>query len=296
MGDGLSQRLYLIALSLAVVALLLTRLFVLPHFGVDGTQNLGEIASSVLDSLIAAGTASLMVSVLVLIVFRPNQVQAAPEAEVILASQVGPSLRTGIPRTSIWNYRGHTGRYLRAVILPLLAKESAQAGRYISMCVQVLDPDEPAVIDFLVSYRREGEPQSNWTQLEARAEIAATLVSLATVCAAHPRLESRLFLSKSMSPYTVDISSDLAVVSRSRSSALRYTAGSTFYQSAVEDVQMGFMQSRELPPASVALSADPSIAELVAAISALGVLADATPELLQMVKSALKHPINHYGN
>jgi hypothetical protein len=297
MRSALSKRLYLALLSLAVITLLLLRLFAIPYWSSKSKVQLPAVAASVTDSLLGAAIASLIISTLILLILQPHAERQVPEAEVIAAKDVGPILKKAVADTNIWNYRGHTGRYFRTVILPALNAEAHRAGRYITICLQLLDPDDLDAVHFFVSFRADGTVggADYWSVTRARAEIAATVLATCRATATSNRLERRIFLGRSMSPYTVDMSSRLAILSRAEQSALRYSAGSTFYQSALEDLRLGFRQARELKHAGELTHEIHSIDDVELALNQLNLLPDRNRALIDVVFNCLQNPINPYG-
>ena len=296
MRPQLTERLYLASLSLAVVTLLLLRLFVVPHFETQPTLDLLAITNSILDSLTGAAVASLLVSIL-LITIIGRQIKEGQEAEVIDAKKVGPLLKDTAARTSLWNYRGHTGQYFRTMILPTLARESSNTGRRITMCVQVLNPDDADLMDYFMAYRTSGPSSRNGTvnRADLEAEILSTILSVAQLAARSPRLDVTLFLSETLSPYTVDISSEVAVLSRAEESALKYAFGSTFYQSAVDDLRLGFRQAHEVSfPANLPREID-SIDKVKSALALLGIVAVISEDALaNAVLTKMRTPVSPY--
>ena len=298
MKTDVNRRLYLGALSATAVALVLFRTFAIPRW--DGSKVKAiEVLSSVVDSLLGGTLAALAVSALVFWLYRSEE-RTADEAVVVGPREISNELKSAAEVTTEWNYRGHTGRYFRSSIMPLLESRTERHGRYITIRAQLLDPDDADRLRFFVHYRRSVNPEKElyWTEERARAEILATLVALVTAPSSSPRISCEVFVGGYVSPFTVDMASSVAVVTRESAAlgALKYPLGSTFFDSMAEDLHLAREQARALPTISVVAGDIDTCDRLRSVLQLLGVAADATDDLLQMTLHALQHPINPYPN
>jgi hypothetical protein len=207
------------------------------------------IAGQVSDSLLGATIASLIVSLLVFWIIPKNR-PALAEAIVVPPAEISRQLLEATNGATKWSYRGHTGRYFRTTILPLLRDAASKHGRYIDLQIQILDPDEPDLMRFFASYRAEAnrDRADYWSEWRARAEIAATAVAIAVASASSSRLNCELYFTKSVSPFTIDLTDTGAVITRESPmhSAVKYPAGSSLYDSACEDLHLSARQSRKV--------------------------------------------------
>jgi hypothetical protein len=250
MVDGLNRRLYVSSLIAVVIALAVVRLFALPQWDDDAGPDLPSIVGSLLDSFLGASLAALGVSLLVLWLF-PSGTDNKDEATIIPPREIGSELVDSASKATDWGYRGHTGRYLRTTVLPILEQAANKHGRYVDISVELLDPENDEAIEFFVNYRRQVNPDKvdYWTSQRAKIEILATVAALALASQRSPRLSCSVFLGSSVSPFTVDMSSSVAIVTRESSSmsALKYPIGSSFFDSVREDLHLSRRQARELP-------------------------------------------------
>lgn len=292
-------RLYVGALVSTLVALALFRFFAIPWFQKDddgAPPALSAVAAEVANSLLGATLAALGISILAFILWgrRPGP----GEVEVITPGQISGELLAAAREASSWTYKGHTGRYFRTAILPVLSERSRQHGRYIDIRVQLLDPTEDASVRYFVRYRREVNPERRhyWNEERARAEIIATIIAVGHAACHSARLSAEVRIGGTISPFTHDLAPMVAITTResSRHTALKYPPGSTFYDSVMEDLHLQADQARliRLPADERELPVNDD--EVRDWMDEVGLPDLWTPSLGTMIADSLRHPTNPY--
>lgn len=298
MQNDVNRRIYMGALLAATAALMLFRLVAIPLWS-DSETNTWDVAAEVADSFLGGTLAALGFSGLFLLLYRRTEDQT-DEAISVPSRDISKEVRTAITDTSEWGYRGHTGRYFRSSVLPSLSQKSKQHGRYIHVRMQLLDPDDNDAMSYFVKYRRSVNPDraSYWTRQQAMSEILATVVSLATAPLSNPRITPAIYLGGSVSPFTVDMASSVAIITRESATlgALKYPAGSSFFDSMAEDLHLGRDQARRLPNLPTDLLPVDSIDSLRITLGHLGVGKHADNEVLEVALRAVLNPVNPYPN
>ncbi|MFE4969981.1 hypothetical protein [Streptomyces sp. NPDC056660] len=298
---GVNSKLYLSSLGLAAALLIVIRLFALPHLGGATKVSLSDTIISIVDSLTGAAVASLCVSLLVVFFYGLKR-QGPTEVQIVTAPEsISAELDKAAGATNSWDYRGHTARYFRSTVLPTLLQRAERQGHYLSVNVQVLDPNNDELMDFFAEYRRNANPNRRdyWTRRRAQAEIAATIIRLQLLSYQFSRLNCRVYLASTVSPFTIDLSDTCVIVTREKAgmAALKYPVGSSFYDSTKEDMRLSNRQSTELPLPRSVTELDPgSIADVREVLSLLDILQGADDELLSMTLDAYRRPVNPYAN
>lgn len=296
MEPGVSRRIYTACLAAVSIALILLRLFAIPQW--DGTDTRAvDLLAPVTDSLLGAALAALAISAVIFWLYGTES-HEIEEAIVVEPKQISRELKDAAESTSEWNYRGHTGRYFRSTILPVLERRAESHGRYINISAQLLDPDDLGRLQYFVEYRASVNPEkaAYWTVDRARAEILATVISVATAPQRSKRISCQIFLGGFVSPFTVDMATSVAVVTRESSSmgALKYPAGSTFFDSMVEDLHIGRSQAKELDTTRVCNVESASADDVRAVLNHLAISAEMDGDMMNMILSSLHHPVNPY--
>lgn len=296
MISEINRRLYLGALAAAVVALILFRLFAVPAVGGDDVEA-ADVAAAVADSLLGGALAALGVSILVLWLYRRDE-DVVHEAIVLEPRTIATEIEIAAESALTWDYRGHTGRYFRSVVLPMLQRRAEHHGRYITARVQLLDPDDDERIQYFIRYRGRANPgaSSVWTAEGALSEILATIVAAGAGSVTNPRMTCEVFVGGVVSPFTADLSSTVAILTRESSAlgALKYPAGSTFFDSMAEELHLSRDQARRLPTLPPGLAPVATVEDLKLVLNHLDVGAGASDSLLRSTLQNVLKPSNPY--
>jgi hypothetical protein len=299
MKNIVGWRLYIVSLLGAILLLISVRFFVIPRFDTQKRADVLTILGQVSDSLLGATIASLIVSILVFWIIPKNR-PTVEETVLVPPKRISSELRHAANEATKWSYRGHTGRYFRTTVLPILQNTSTKHGRYIDVQIQILDPDDADLMRFFARYRAEvnRDRSDYWTTSRARAEIVATAVALILADAGSSRLNCELYFTKNVSPFTIDLSNTHAITTRESPThaALKYPAGSTMYDSASEDLHLSAVQARrvefERPESTLIATGD----ELNLLLNRLGLAMLHRDEIVETVLTVLKNPVSPYAN
>lgn len=297
-SSSVNKKLYATSLLTATAALIVVRIFALPKLSGASKVSTADAVTSMVDSLIGASAAALCISLLIMFFYGIAD-RGKGDVLVVPSKSIALEVREAAERSGKWEYRGHTGRYLRSTVLPILQLHSGQEGQYVELTVQLLDPSNISTIDFFTEYRKSLNPNrpEYWVRRRAQAEITATILKLGTASARFSRLTCKVYLTSSVSPLSVDMSDSCVIITREKAgaSALKYPAGSTFYDSMKEELSLDYKQGSSLNLANSVQDIS-TVDHVRNALSGIGILAGADDELLALILDAYERPVNPYGN
>lgn len=116
-----------------------------------------------------------------------------------------------VSKTDFWYHHGHTGRWVRNVAMPILAKASVEKGISTSIKLIILDPTDVTVCSLYAEYRNRIAFKENHirTLRHVQAELLATIV-LAQCFDQNPDgLHVEVFLTNQLSLVREDIASTI---------------------------------------------------------------------------------------
>ena len=243
------RRLFFLTSGLALVALFTIRFLVVPWLAGTPVPRLTTVVENTLDSLTVAVAASIALGALLYWLGAAGHAPA--EMRVMEPREIAETLEAAIEGTSEWWYRGHTGRHLRSVTLPVLARRARGRNQTITVSLQVLDPSDDATCQYYAEYRRglrTAAGDADWTRERVRSELYATILSAYAWSAREPLLDFTIAVHRNVSVYRIDLSSRLAIITKEdpREPALRCDAGTFFHGSYREDLKMARQQGTEL--------------------------------------------------
>ncbi|MFC0532730.1 hypothetical protein [Phytohabitans kaempferiae] len=299
MKTVLGWRMYALMLLGAVLLLGVTRVFVMPEIDSSVTPTIGASIGQILDSLIGVTAGALIVSGLIYWLVPGNR-SAVEDTVLVAPTSISNELRNSAITATTWTYRGHTGRYFRTTILPILAEAANKHGRYIDINLQILDPDDPSIIAFFSEYRASvnRDRADYWTPDKARAEVAATVIALAVAATNSSRLACNLYLTRLVSPFTIDLCDTQAIVTResAKHDAIKYPAGSSFYDSVCEDLHLSARLARRVSISRSAIKVVGKRDDVTTVLDELNVVTKDRNKVVSHVLTALRNPVSPYGH
>ena len=244
------KRLFFGSAFLAFASLVITRFFLIPYLSGKPVEGILIIINAVLDNFLAALITSISVTLLLLWLTPPSAELAV--MEVIDSPRIAEVLKQGRDRVTEYWYKGNTGRYVRSVVLPNLAKEARLENATKNVFLIVLDPLNDNACEYYALFRkrlRSAVKDKPWTGLRVQLELYSTIVSTYAWKAQEPSLNVTVALVDVMSLFRIDFSSRLAVITREdeRQPALMCEANTLFYKSYREDLFISLQQARVLP-------------------------------------------------
>jgi Zn-dependent protease with chaperone function len=148
---------------------------------------------------------------------------AADAASQLLPEDIAASLKVMANTATEYKLYVRTGRHFRSVILPLLVQRSQQRRMPISIEVVLLDCRDTELCEKYAGYRRASSFDRNtWDLPYVQIEIIATILALLEAASDNIRID--LYLSKRLSTFRLDGTSDEVIVTREnpRDDASRY--------------------------------------------------------------------------
>jgi hypothetical protein len=151
----------------------------------------------------------------------PAEVEASSQ---LLPQDIGASLRAMAHTAADYKLYVRTGRHFRSAILPLLVQRSQERRMPILIEVVLLDFCDTALCEKYAAYRRASSFDGKaWDLAYVQVEIMATVLAL--LREANDNIRINLYLSKRLSTFRLDGTSDEVLVTREdpRDDASRYT-------------------------------------------------------------------------
>lgn len=175
-------------------------------------------------SVVAGGVFALASGLYLLCFFEdPNDIAAS---SVLLPKDIGQTLEDIAKKAPDYKIFVRTGRHFRAEILPILAKQARQNRRRIRIEVVLLDFRDEAICGKYASYRKVSSfDGKSWCARYVQTEVLATILKLIDASREnYGLLEIRLFLSRRLSTFRIEGSSDEILVTREdpKDTASRY--------------------------------------------------------------------------
>lgn len=243
------RRTFFVIVALVLTLALIIRFFVLPWFDPVHKLTVAAILGSLLDNLVVSLFLAVFVGAFVF--WLTPSIMKRSAIEVIEPKQINPLLKSAIPGTRSWTYKGGCGRYTRATTIPKLA-EVARAegfGRDITICI--LNPMNDLLCAEYATYRRSlksGNSGTPWTRQVVQEEILATAITALKFRFSEPLLRIRVFFVDHFSAFRLDIADQYVVVTKEdkEASGLRADAGTYFFDSYKDDVRLTERQSKEM--------------------------------------------------
>lgn len=175
-------------------------------------------------SVVAGGVFALASGLYLLYFFDdPNDIAAS---SILLPQDIGQTLEDIAKNAPDYKIFVRTGRHFRAEILPILAKQARQNRRRVRIEVVLLDLRDEAICGKYAIYRKISSfDGKSWSARYVQKEVLATIL---TVIAASREnsglLDIRLFLSRRLSTFRIEGSSDEILVTREdpKDTASRY--------------------------------------------------------------------------
>jgi hypothetical protein len=149
---------------------------------------------------------------------------AADAASQLLPQDIAVSLKQMANTATEYKLYVRTGRHFRSVILPLLVQRSQQRRMPISIEVVLLDFRDTELCEKYAEYRKASSfDGKTWDVPYIQIEIMATILGL--LQAASDNIRIGLYLSKRLSTFRLDGTSDEVIITREdpRDDASRYT-------------------------------------------------------------------------
>jgi hypothetical protein len=181
----------------------------------------------VIDFLVAIVASAIfaLASALYLAFFFKDPFELA-SASKLLPQDIGQALLKIAENASDYRLFVRTGRHFRADILPVLIRSAMRSRRHVRIEAVLLDFRDDDLCEKYATYRKNASFDAKlWTKEYVQKEVLATILKLIDAAADHSSLISiDLYLSKRLSTFRIDGSSDEIIVTREdpKDTASRY--------------------------------------------------------------------------
>jgi hypothetical protein len=218
-----SQRRSFLLASGAVLLISIIAVFAISYFAPN--MPIWNALNSLVISVVASGVFALVSGLYISYFFvDPNDIAAK---STLLPEDIGHALQTIATRAADYKIFVRTGRHFRAEILPMLVKRARETRHPIRVEVVLLDFRDKDVCEKYANYRKVSSfDRQIWNTSYVQQEILATILSVIQVSDENPGLiDIQLFLSKRLSTFRIEGSSDEILVTREdpKDTASRYS-------------------------------------------------------------------------
>lgn len=224
-----SQRRFLFTLSVLLIALCCIAVLILYWHSPDSRG--WNIIIAFLVGIAVSGVFALFSTFYVYYYFSDPFDDAA--ATQLLPADIGSALEGLASTAADYKIFVRTGRHFRAVVLPLLAHAAVKKRIPVRLEVILLDFRDRIICDKYAQFRREASFDRHlWSREYVETEVIATILKLIeTSRDAGSFIEIDLFLSKRLSTFRIEGTSDAIVVTREdpTDNAARYQRADTRY-------------------------------------------------------------------
>ncbi len=244
------RRLVVTCLILLVFCLVLIRLFMLTPGLSTSADAWADLCRDVIDGIVTTVLVSAVVASF-LWWLGPKPERIPPGAE-LPPDEIGRALQINAMATENWEYVGHTGRYVRSQVLPVLAGQAKIMGRQIPFRVVIIDPTSLSTARAYCAYRRasRSSPYSDaeWSLEHLQAELVATILVILLARSESPNVMASLGLVSNISVFRYDRSDGAIVVTQEdpQQPAFIYHRGSRFYDYYRKECELSWAQAREV--------------------------------------------------
>ncbi|AZV77134.1 hypothetical protein EBB79_03990 [Parasedimentitalea marina] len=241
------RRLVVTLLVLVFAVLIGIRILVFPTLDLNNEIDWPAMGTSSLDALIATIVVSFVVAVTLWWTKPP--LDRIPPGFEIPPTSISNTLEAEATLTNEWEYLGHTGRYVRNRIFPIVQKHSHQNNRRVNVRMMVLDPRNDALCGQYAKYRNRSRSsemfKEDWTMQKVQEELIATVARTVLLNAVENHVHCELRFRNFLSQFRFDVSSDQVMVTQEdpQEPAFSYPRGSRFFEYYKRENQLIWDQS-----------------------------------------------------
>ena len=144
------ERMLGIVIVAALIILIFVRVVWLGEVKSDGSLDSIAILRTIVNSLISTIAVTTIVALSLRYMRPPQEVSGA--TSYVQSYDIGHYLRDSADTAREWIYYGHTARYVRSAIFPILA-DGARHGRAIRVLMLIIDPADQQLCEYYARYR-----------------------------------------------------------------------------------------------------------------------------------------------
>lgn len=246
---------------------------------------------SILDNLAAALIVALLTSWLVWLMSPKSTLEESIQA--LDPWNIRPALLSPLSDTRRYHYRGRSGRFLRATVIPELFKAGKLAATRRELFLLLPDPTVTRMLDEYAHYRNSiKSPDGHWDRSRIQAEIVATILFTAFYHNANQFFEAHVYLKSDFSLFRMDMSEQRLILTREDESwpGIICSAQSKFYASYEEEFHVEAKNGTLLTLGNVTLPVRYTDQDVNPALAALGIQLTVTPDQANEVVKAMRKP------
>ena len=186
--------------------------------------------TGILDGLISTIVVSFVVASTLWWTKPP--LERIPPGFEILPGSISNILEKSARESTEWEYVGHTARYVRNRIIPILLEQSSRNNRNVRVRMLVIDPSDNQLCQKYADYRNRSRSghlfQNKWTKEDVQAQILVTLAKLVNLHHDSNFFSCEIRLRRFLSQFRVDASYDQLTVTQEdpQEPAYQYPRGS----------------------------------------------------------------------
>jgi hypothetical protein len=233
-----SLRRVLIALSILSIAIVvILRFFVFPEYGVKRFDSgpYGVLWIDIVSYLLHALLNALLPAFLILLLilwFDPFGIKR-PTIDPLRPADINAALKASVAQTNEYFFRGRTGRWFRAYVLPSVSRQAAQARSRRHLVAILPNPLNEKILQVYAAQRnavaRSREPR--WSAELFQEEIVATISAIIESYSQNHYLEATIGLIDVLPVTRADMSSKAVIITTDNPTepGLRIDGTSPFY-------------------------------------------------------------------
>ncbi|WP_298198188.1 hypothetical protein [Novosphingobium sp.] len=198
---------------------------------VNGQADYGSLIRSSLDSLLSTIAVSAAIGTFFWWVRASDRARFGE----LFPDRIASQLERAAQEADEWDYVGHTARYVRARILPILGARTSRVGKRIALNLVIIDPTNPKACQEYAAYRNTSRSASivpdPWTAKRVQTELLATMICLIRAKARFPDLGITLGFAPSFGLWRFDRSNRMVMMTQEdpQQPAYYYEEGTRFF-------------------------------------------------------------------
>lgn len=197
---------------------------------------------------------------------------AASKIQVLVGEEVSQALADARRDTEVWTFKGGTGTFIRAVVLPECIQQARRDGRPLTVRLEIVDPTNDTACEHYAVFRRSLSDRPDgtgeiWTIDRTRKESLATILAACWYRQRYRLLAVDVGLSPTITTFRWELSSRSLIITQQdpREPALLIKRGWVYYDRYATELLTSLEQSNRLPieqaAKAVPLSEEPSVEE-----------------------------------
>jgi hypothetical protein len=233
--------------ALLVCVIVAVRIFLVGEWDATGKFSYSGLARNMIDGLLSTIVVSGGLATFYWWVRAP--LARTPLGGELFPDLISLNLQAAAKTADEWEYFGHTGRYVRSRILPILGARAKAQSITITVRFIIINPANAALCGAYADYRSRSRSSTitprSWDTETVQADLIATIVCLLQAKAKYPQLKILLGLSPNFGLWRFDKSNDVVIVTQEdpQQPAYRYVRGSRFFGYHRQECEEGWLQA-----------------------------------------------------